>query len=349
MIETAALGESRAVATAATELTKNTSKVGEASPNDFQMALLQAGEEAERAATLINTTALPLTEQEKEPETAEVLETQSEPIPVDLLMTLTVTPLPAPPVATTESAALDSVASPAEAPQKPTMSAATQTELEPATSPLPLSGAGTETVESAPTEPLEKPHTMPMQSLESKEIKGKGDTLPSSAPPEPTLAGATEVSPPIKPGASTEATAALPRPVTPRELPQQLAYFAQRVGEGGKTELHVRLDPPALGNIEVVLEHGRDGIAIRIVAQTQETLLLLQNQRTPLYEELSRQNLSLGSFSASLAGDTGGQRSGARSFAPPSPVSFSQRAPSALGPLTTIHLPARLGGLDARA
>ncbi|WP_394795147.1 flagellar hook-length control protein FliK [Armatimonas sp.] len=139
-------------------------------------------------------------------------------------------------------------------------------------------------------------------------------------------------------------------PIRLPELPQQLVPIVRRLNDAGNQELRVRLDPPHLGELSVVLESGQDGISIRIVAQTRETLLLLQDQRGALQEELSRQNLSIASFTASLAGDTSGQRSHARFFDAPVTRSVSGGMDSSAEqqPLI-VRLPLHSGGLDAHA
>ncbi len=159
----------------------------------------------------------------------------------------------------------------------------------------------------------------------------------------PTVAPATSPAQPI----GTEMPTA---PIRLPELPQQLVPIVRRLNEIGNQELRVRLDPPHLGELSVVLESGQDGISIRIVAQTRETLLLLQDQRGALQEELTRQNLSIASFTASLAGDTSGQRSHARFFDAPVTRSASGGTDSSAEqqPLI-VRLPLHSGGLDAHA
>lgn len=376
MIEIAALGESRAVPTvAANELTKN------ASTTDFQATLKQVGEEAERAASSVNSSSLS-TEQEK-PETVQETKEKNQELPLlqgGELAPMALPPLftaPALPVATVaqESATNDEIQQVQQNGMQalPLTSSSLPTPMEPnavpqeanadtANTPLVQDAKletkpepGQDTAVAVPTASEALPESQDSPDKDStviKEMKGKGD--PNTATnatqgPDALLAGAPEASTPVKQGASPEASITLRSPLRPHELPEQIAHFVQRAGESGQTELHVRLDPPALGNISVVLEHGKAGVTVRIVAQTQETLLLLQGQRNPLHEELSRQNIQLESFSASLAGDTGGQRPNARHFSTPVRLPLSEGVAMIERPATVLHQLYRLGGLDARA
>nr|WP_309694506.1 flagellar hook-length control protein FliK [Armatimonas sp.] len=213
----------------------------------------------------------------------------------------------------------------------------------------PLPGAKYEQSEAAlPKEMRDALAALPL--VETAVAPTKAPTPPASPSPEisaqsiaPTVAPATSPAQPI----GTEMPTA---PIRLPELPQQLVPIVRRLNEIGNQELRVRLDPPHLGELSVVLESGQDGISIRIVAQTRETLLLLQDQRGALQEELSRQNLSIASFTASLAGDTSGQRSHARFFDAPVTRSASGGTDSSAEqqPLI-VRLPLHSGGLDAHA
>ena len=175
----------------------------------------------------------------------------------------------------------------------------------------------------------------------------RADNSATTAP----MAAATAASGPAPAQASAPATPTLPAaPIALRELPQQLIPLVRRVNAEGRQELRIRLDPPHLGELNLVVESGQDGIAVRVVTQSRETLLLLQDQRSALQDELSRQNLTITSFSASLTGDTGGQRSSSRFFASPSQrttMSSSEGAPELAS--LSVHLPLHAGGLDAHA
>lgn len=201
--------------------------------------------------------------------------------------------------------------------------------------------------------PVETAEMLP-ETLEPRILETEAAVAPTKAPtppasPEisvqsitPTVAPATSPAQPI----GTEMPTA---PIRLPELPQQLVPIVRRLNEIGNQELRVRLDPPHLGELSVVLESGQDGISIRIVAQTRETLLLLQDQRGALQEELSRQNLSIASFTASLAGDTSGQRSHARFFDAPVTRSVSGSMDSSAEQPLIVRLPLHSGGLDAHA
>ena len=138
-----------------------------------------------------------------------------------------------------------------------------------------------------------------------------------------------------------------PETVTQAALSQRVSQLAQAVRAGGKSELHVRLDPPNLGHVRVSVEGGADGVAIRVVAESRETMLLLQDQRGPLHEALRQSEVALGSFSASTAG--GGASEG-RTFAGSPPFALASAAlrgsalpdaPAPISPRPTLSLDAR--------
>ena len=193
---------------------------------------------------------------------------------------------------------------------------------------------------SPTTEMMESPKAAqtlaPVPGTESSS-PSVGSTLPSTTT-APQEAVATPSTPP------TRTAVRLP------ELSQQLVPILRRVNTEGRQELRVRLDPPHLGELNVIVEDGLDGISVRIVAESRETLLLLQDQRTQLHDELSRQNLAVASFSASLAGDTSGQRSPSRFFAAPAPRSVQGVAvPEAESLSVVARIPLTIGGLDVHA
>ena len=182
--------------------------------------------------------------------------------------------------------------------------------------------------------------------------------LPSNAPAQtetgattaPTAAVAGTSGPAPAQASAPAASSMPPAPIALRELPQQLIPIIRRVNAEGNQELRIRLDPPRLGELNLVVESGQDGISVRVVTQSRETLLLLQDQRSALQDELSRQNLTVSSFSASLAGDTGGQRSSSRFFTSPSQrttLSSSEGAPELTS--VSVRLPLHAGGLDTHA
>lgn len=335
-METVALAESRALpAPVAAEPAKSTG-------SDFQQALKQAGEDADRAASQSGEPqGTPLAKPEAEkPEEVEggVLELEvMEALPLPLPLTV-VEPLP---LAATET--------------EPATEPATQAAPIPTSAPHPALASPLMTVAELPAEaPLELPApeeaAVPEVAPELPKLAVPVETPGATAPTEPApSAPLGSVAPPAA-ASVAERPAPLQAPLPVRELPQQLASFVQRLGAEGQTEIHVRLDPPALGQIRVVVEQGKEGIAVRIVAQTPEALLLLQDQRAPLQQELSRQNISMESFSASLGGgEAGGQQPRSQGFSSPSRLALENTVATLEQQSLLVHLPTRIGGLDVRA
>lgn len=186
------------------------------------------------------------------------------------------------------------------------------------------------------------PATAPTSAAPAPETPPQGATSPSISAVAPHMNAPLLSAPALR--------ETLPTPIRLPELPQQLFSIARRLNEEGNQELRVRLDPPHLGELNVVLESGKEGISIRIVAQTRETLLLLQDQRATLQDELSQQDLSIASFTASLAGDASGQRSHSRFFDAPTHHSRSGDTTVATNlPSLTVRIPHHAGELDAHA
>ncbi|WP_309723447.1 flagellar hook-length control protein FliK [Armatimonas sp.] len=190
------------------------------------------------------------------------------------------------------------------------------------------------------------------EMMESPKAAQTVAPVPGTESPSPSVGSAlsTTTTAPQEAVATPASTPPTRTAVRLPELSQQLVPILRRVNTEGRQELRVRLDPPHLGELNVIVEDGLDGISVRIVAESRETLLLLQDQRTQLHDELSRQNLSVASFSASLAGDTSGQRSPSRFFAAPTHRSLlSAAVPEAESLSVVARIPLTIGGLDVHA
>jgi hypothetical protein len=132
----------------------------------------------------------------------------------------------------------------------------------------------------------------------------------------------------------------------------RIAQIATALGAPGTRAVRLRLDPPALGEIQVHVESSSQGITVRIVTQSHEARALLSDHQAELGRELWRHGLALQSFSASVAGDADGEAPAHRERSP-----SSHRAPArvAVDPALPIdvassaHGVTRVAGLDARA
>ena len=198
-------------------------------------------------------------------------------------------------------------------------------------------------------EPAKSEHQTEQPRAVSSEAPLTSATTTTMAPLLTTVTGpsvSVATGQPSQPIAQGAPMAAMRLP----ELSQQLVPMLRRVNDEGNHEIRVRLDPPHLGELNVLIESGKEGLTVRVVAQTRETLLLLQDQRSSLQDELSRQNLSISSFTASLAGDSSGQRSLPRYFnTSPSRSSADSAAPSTELSSVALRVPLHMGGLDAHA
>lgn len=221
--------------------------------------------------------------------------------------------------------------------ETPSTSAAPTAKPSPAAGPTPPASTANASAEAtSETESDESvPAVAPTPGAE-KTKKAEAAEAPSRAAetrleaPTPTEAPrAAEAVRPASEAAPTPAAAATPDPesVTQTALAERVAGMAQSARPGAKNELHVRLDPPNLGHVRVTVEGGMGDVAVRIVAESRETMLMLQDQRGPLHEALRQSEVALGSFSASLA-DGGSSQSNSQSpFASPNRFALARAVP----------------------
>jgi hypothetical protein len=175
---------------------------------------------------------------------------------------------------------------------------------------------------------------------------GRAESSPALPAPGTPERGATH------PVAEVVSTASSRTPaVLMAHLPARVAQIAAGLGESGSRVVRLRLDPPALGEIRVHVESSSQGIAVRIVAQSHEACALLSDHQAELGRELSRQGLALQSFSASLAGDAGGDRAAGSEQSPFERRSTDRRSSVAASVSEAVRPgPAvrRTGNLDTR-
>jgi hypothetical protein len=135
----------------------------------------------------------------------------------------------------------------------------------------------------------------------------QGEHAPQTRLPAPLPAGNTLLAPqpaaaPLDAGQLATGRAEV---VTLPDLPVRLARLAGRVLEAGPSQVRLRLDPPSLGELHIHVGRDENGIHVRIVAQSHETLALLADGQPRLREELARSGLALESFSTAM--DDGSQ------------------------------------------
>jgi flagellar hook-length control protein FliK len=98
--------------------------------------------------------------------------------------------------------------------------------------------------------------------------------------------------------ATAEAAPAAPA-VEPRALVEQIVQAARVVVNGDEAEMHVRLDPPALGTVHVTAESRGTALDLTISADRPETQALLARALPDIQQTLA--DRGLGSASVSIA------------------------------------------------
>jgi len=86
-----------------------------------------------------------------------------------------------------------------------------------------------------------------------------------------------------------------------------LAQLDSSPGEG-RIDIHLRLDPPELGQVHVQLTLSNQTLSARLMAHDDATRQLIQNQMDSLRQRLQDTGLGLGQLDVSGGGGRGGQR-----------------------------------------
>jgi len=107
--------------------------------------------------------------------------------------------------------------------------------------------------------------------------------------------------------ASTQAPADTTHAAAPRGDTTVAASWAERVVESvrvatlrGGGEMRLRLEPAGLGNIDVRISLGHDGVRASIVAEHDTTRALLRNEQHLLHAALERSDMRLAGFSVDI-------------------------------------------------
>ncbi len=137
---------------------------------------------------------------------------------------------------------------------------------------------------------------------------------------------ANNLAPPVQNLAPSHPTA--PSSSTPvvDQLTRAVAANVEVVQRNGQTNVHLHLDPPQLGSVQIHLTATEHSVSARIVVAQEGTRQLLQDQAQHLRQSLSQAGVSLGSFD--VARDGGGGSRGGNPQAPPQPARFAS-APTA--------------------
>lgn len=104
-----------------------------------------------------------------------------------------------------------------------------------------------------------------------------------------------------------------PMPASPEMAPtlfDQLVRTARILRQEGRTEMHVRLEPPALGWVRVSVRESGDALALHIDAERPETRALLSQALPDLQHALASRGLEMASVAIRLDLDVARTRSG---------------------------------------
>lgn len=102
-------------------------------------------------------------------------------------------------------------------------------------------------------------------------------------------------------------------PAPPEMTPtlfDQLVRTARILRQEGRTEMHVRLEPPALGWVRVSVRESGDALALHIDAERPETRALLSQALPDLQHALASRGLEMASVAIRLDLDVARTRSG---------------------------------------
>jgi len=103
----------------------------------------------------------------------------------------------------------------------------------------------------------------------------------------------------------------MPAPAeTAPSLFDQIVRTARVLRQEGRTEIHVRLEPPALGWVRVSVRESGEALALHIDAERPETRALLSQTLPDLQHALASRGLDLASVAIRLDLDIGRARSG---------------------------------------
>lgn len=139
-------------------------------------------------------------------------------------------------------------------------------------------------------------------------------SLPSAEDPGGLGSRVSQLSPAVRawsPGLIHPPEAPMPAPpeMTPT-LFDQLVRTARILRQEGRTEMHVRLEPPALGWVRVSVRESGDALALHIDAERPETRALLSQALPDLQHALASRGLEMASVAIRLDLDVARTRSG---------------------------------------
>jgi flagellar hook-length control protein FliK len=197
----------------------------------------------------------------------------------------------------------------------------------------PVQAAAPKAAEPAPAEPKAAPAGKPTAAPEQPQLPQQhhaqqnataGDEQPrrqpqQQAPPAPVLARAAHKAAPktAEPTIAVESTTPQPTgPVQRADTPEstqppvrlhQLADATRATirlaVREGRTDAHITLRPPELGQVRIRLRYGATGISATLTADSQQALSALSQALPELRRGLEQQGLTIQNLDLELAGD----------------------------------------------
>jgi flagellar hook-length control protein FliK len=134
------------------------------------------------------------------------------------------------------------------------------------------------------------------------------------------------------------------RPVVD-QLTRAVAAHVEVVQREGQTNVHLHLDPPQLGSVQIHLTATGHSVSARIVVAQEGTRQLLQDQAQNLRQSLAQAGVSLGSFDVARDGG-GGSRGGNDPQTMPQPPRFASTPTISSRPAAVPSVSRATEGID---
>jgi hypothetical protein len=136
--------------------------------------------------------------------------------------------------------------------------------------------------------------------------RGPAPAPPREAPRLPEVsapvANPASVATPVQARPAPEATAGAEAPPLSEQLTQAFVAHATVVSRDGRTDFHLRLEPPSLGTVHVYLSATEHTVSARLVVAHEGTQALLEAQAQNLRESLAQAGIALGGFDVTRGG-----------------------------------------------
>lgn len=138
-----------------------------------------------------------------------------------------------------------------------------------------------------------------------------------------------------------------PAPSVAEQLTHAFVAHAETLGRGGRTDFHLRLEPPQLGTVQIHLRATDHNVSARVIVAVEGTRRLLEGHAHQLRQSLAQAGLSLSGFDVSRdSGGSGGRQPPPEPMPPlPVPIMATPRPAPAMHRITRN----RTDGIDILA